>query len=272
VESLALQIGSLLGEGKQSMVNSATLTQFGTVVAVKHIRHKKTLQIELHALQTMLPHPNVMRCFGSNSEQGFIVLELLCLGLGRHCQNCMWESPFPAEAEPLDLVCEVCSGLAHCHSHAVVHRDLTIDNILLRRNRKGFVAVISDFGVSGILGDATSPPRGSLRHYAPEAWRKEPTVFPACGGYYTTKADVFMFGTLMYELAFAHDTGKKGSFFAELEGEGAVMAAVEKGERPALDNFIAPFAAVVKLAWHQIPSERPHASHLTTLLDGLRST
>ena len=108
--------------------------------------------------------------------------------LGKHCQNRKWKSPFPPDDEPVDILHGICSGLAHCHSHDVVHRDLTIDNVLLRKTGPKFEAVISDFGVSGILSykmqhpnRAWGKPRGSLRHYAPEAVRKERT-YSAYGG------------------------------------------------------------------------------------------
>ena len=202
-------------------------------------------------------------------DERFIVLERLCLSLGSHCQNRMWKTPFPAVAEPVDLLHGICSGLAHCHSHGVVHRDLTIDNVLLRNTGTQFVAVISDFGVSGILGDATSTPRGSLRHYAPEAVSKETTDSPACGGYYTEKSDVFMCGTLMYELAFAHEWGKKGAFFAEYKTPDAIKA-VAQGYRPALDKFEKPYADVMEQAWQQLPSNRPLALDLVKSLDKLR--
>ena len=268
----AFEFGDILGQGKQANVSSATFTQFGTEVAIKQFINVETLQIELRALKATSPHPNVMRCFGSNLDERFIVLERLCLSLRSHCQNRMWKTPFPAVAEPVDLLHGICSGLAHCHSHDVVHRDLTIDNVLLRNTGTQFVAVISDFGVSGILGDATSTPRGSLRHYAPEAVKMEPTETLACGGYYTQKADVYMFGTLMYEMAFAHETGKKGAFFAELYRVPDVIAAVKHRDRPALDKFISPYADIVKQAWHQLPSKRPLASHLVTWLADLRLT
>ena len=81
---------------------------------------------------------------------------------------------------------DLAHGLAHCHACGVVHRDLTVDNILVRDNGDaGFSALINDFGVGGLLQDAKSGARGSMRHYAPEAINKDAPAesIPACGGF-----------------------------------------------------------------------------------------
>jgi serine/threonine protein kinase len=46
---------------------------------------------------------------------------------------------------------DICEGLAYIHSQGVVHRDISLDNILIGRDGR---AVITDFGIAKIIDDS----------------------------------------------------------------------------------------------------------------------
>ena len=46
---------------------------------------------------------------------------------------------------------DICEGLAYIHSQGVVHRDISLDNILIGRDER---AVITDFGIAKIIDDS----------------------------------------------------------------------------------------------------------------------
>ena len=58
-------------------------------------------------------------------------------------------------AEKLDIVIQVCRGLAFAHEHGIVHRDIKPSNIRLLDDG---TAKIMDFGIAK-LGRATTSPR-----------------------------------------------------------------------------------------------------------------
>jgi p21-activated kinase 1 len=81
------------------------------------------------------------------------------------------------------------AGFVHLISLGILHRDIKTDNILL----SNMIVKISDFSVSIHVNSMTKMPlRGSIRHYAPEAIEDKKI--------YTEKADVYMFGCLLYEI------------------------------------------------------------------------
>jgi len=76
----------------------------------------------------------------------------------------------------------------------VLHRDLTLDNILVFQSKDDECTTfkICDFGVSAIESDKHEVTRGKMRNYPPEAIIDKNNYVP--------KSDVYMFGLIMYEM------------------------------------------------------------------------
>lgn len=107
------------------------------------------------------------------------------------------------------LASQTVQGMGYLHSKGIVHKDLTTKNIFLDRDR----IIITDFGLSNVMrlamlndrGDGSLLiPRGWLCYLAAEIvcslragdWRHR-TPLP-----FTTKTDVYAFGTVFYEMLF----------------------------------------------------------------------
>jgi serine/threonine protein kinase len=98
--------------------------------------------------------------------------------------------------ELLDIIRQIACGLNWLHQcqPPIVHLDLKLENVLY--DRAGNIK-LADFGLSDMLYDSQSflqscdRSPGNLSHMAPEVMKREK---------FSTKADVFSFGILMWEI------------------------------------------------------------------------
>ncbi|KXZ56514.1 hypothetical protein GPECTOR_1g461 [Gonium pectorale] len=90
---------------------------------------------------------------------------------------------------------QMAKGLSFLHKHGVVHRDLKPDNVLLTERLD---VKLCDFGLSQVLADdadigiSTLQNKGHPYWTAPEVLRRQS---------YNTKADVWSWGVILYQLA-----------------------------------------------------------------------
>ncbi|PNW86994.1 hypothetical protein CHLRE_02g104450v5 [Chlamydomonas reinhardtii] len=94
-------------------------------------------------------------------------------------------------------VTEICRGMLHLHTANILHGDLKPANVLLARSRKdrrGFVAKIADFGLSRVLrsdtSHALSDSIGTVTYASPET----------INGIRAKSCDVWAFGVMLWEL------------------------------------------------------------------------
>jgi serine/threonine protein kinase len=82
----------------------------------------------------------------------------------------------------------IVKGLAHIHSHGIVHRDVKAENILLKRDD---LALLADFGLATWTSDEAQMARraGSPGYVAPEICLGTP---------YCVKVDIFGIGVVLY--------------------------------------------------------------------------
>ncbi|CAI8019243.1 Receptor-type tyrosine-protein phosphatase alpha [Geodia barretti] len=104
-------------------------------------------------------------------------------------------------------------GLQHLHQQkpAIIHRDLTANNVLLKNG----VAKIGDFGNSRIVDLKTSEPLttrpGTIDYMPPEAME---------GGLYNEKLDIFSYSHLViHEVCYQYWPGKRGQTYGEFRVE-----------------------------------------------------
>ncbi|CAF2484780.1 unnamed protein product [Rotaria sp. Silwood2] len=183
-----------LGQGRCAIVYAKQYKN--QQVAVKVVHERKQFEHESKILTLLANdtsyHINIIRIFGLGDQ--FCVMEkcdidlLSYIKLNRISKNQTLRTIFPNQ-QWFQLIEQMLSGFIHLISLGILHRDIKTDNILL----SNMIVKISDFSVSINENSITKMPlRGSIRHYAPEAIEDKKI--------YTEKADVYMFGCLLYEI------------------------------------------------------------------------
>jgi hypothetical protein len=152
-----------------------------------------------------LSHPNVLAVHDVGREGGvaYLVAELL---EGQTLRGRLEEGPIPAR-KVVEIARQLVAGLAAAHDKQIVHRDLKPENVFLTKD--GVVKIL-DFGLAKLNapvestdtlpgGDEGTQPgavMGTAGYMAPEQVQ---------GRAVDTRADIFAFGAILYELA----TGKR---------------------------------------------------------------
>jgi len=162
----------------------------------------------------------------------------------------------------LRTACEVAKGLSHLHSSDVVHGDLKPSNILCfgsRKDRRGFIAKISDFGLSKMVpGNGTlqlSHAQGTMVYMAPEV---------SAYGHLSRAADIYSFGILLYEMATCEVP------YGGMQHDQVALQVSLGKLRPHWPPGLFPqLQAVFKRCMAHHPQDRPTAEELIELLNEL---
>ena len=245
------EILSTLGRGGMGVVYRARDAYIGRDVAIKQLSDNSEELRRRFLLETrsgMLNHPNLVTIYDVGEQDGcpYLVMELLSgqpldqiLKLGR--------LTIP---EKLDVLRQVCAGLAYAHANGVVHRDIKPGNIFVTADLH---AKILDFGIAqlGNLSGNTGTGNviGTMHYMAPERFKGEPS---------DGRADVWSCGVLLYQML----TG-------QLPFPGDDFAVIQKvlNEAPApLSQYLAEVPAelddAVGHALAKSPEERSTAEQL----------
>jgi len=195
-----------LGEGGMGAVFRAEQISLKRTVAVKLLRPEilgnqmllRRFNIEAEAV-AKLNHPNTVNIydFGQDTDGTlFIAMELI---EGRSLRSVIHgEAPLlPRRA--LAIAAQVAASLADAHAHAVVHRDLKPDNVMLQdRGRERDIVRVLDFGIAKLRDDTRATQHamtqqgdmlGTPQYMAPEQIRAE-----AIDG----RTDVYALGCMLY--------------------------------------------------------------------------
>lgn len=195
-----------LGEGGMGVVWLAEDTRLGRKVALKflppeaasdHVRRER-FEREARAAAA-LSHPAIATVheLAESEGQNFIVFE--------YVPGCTLRSLLPPAGLPTDellgMASEIADALSAAHAADVIHRDLKPENVM--RTPAGGCKIL-DFGLARISAGSLEPTRetrsqltagmvvGTVGYMAPEQLEGKEVDF---------RADIFAFGTLLYELA-----------------------------------------------------------------------
>ncbi|WP_341998924.1 protein kinase [Microbacterium sp. LWH7-1.2] len=192
----------MLGAGGMGVVWQAWDTRLRRTVALKMLRTQPELTDAERQVATdralrearntaSLHHPHAVTIFDvvEHDGQPCIVMQLID---STPLSELLRELGTFTPSETARIGAQVASALAAAHELKIVHRDVKPGNILITADGS---AMISDFGISHALGDATITATGMIHgtpaFLAPEAARGLPTSFAS---------DVFSLGSTLYAL------------------------------------------------------------------------
>ncbi|MGM1060100.1 protein kinase domain-containing protein [Saccharothrix sp. Mg75] len=191
---------SVLGSGSAGHVWRARRISDGREVAVKVLNPEsatdatsRTRLVREHATLCGLTHPHLVKVLDIVIDRGraAIVMDFVP---GQDLRELLDAGKID-RAEGVRLLAEVASGLAHLHAQRIVHRDVKPANILVRATGDRRTALLTDFGLVKVLGDAdltrVGQVLGTPAYLAPELVHSaEPTL----------EADVYALGVTVYEV------------------------------------------------------------------------
>ncbi|MGC8666517.1 MAG: protein kinase domain-containing protein [Chthonomonadales bacterium] len=138
-----------------------------------------------------LSHPNIVTVYDFGEEAGrhYIVMEYL---EGITLRDALQTKGALPVNEAIEIASKVLAGLAHAHSHQVVHRDVKPDNIHLLPD--GGVK-LADFGIARIMEEASLTGAGQVfgtpSYMSPEQIE---------GRAVDHRTDIFSMGVVLYEM------------------------------------------------------------------------
>lgn len=246
-----LSLGRTIGHSSFGMVTIGKLN--GTKVAVKTIPREDESDTQNNLkyfsaeaeVNCKLRHPNIVLFMGICVEPTkiCIVTELMSRGNVRD----LLVSKKNGALIPLELhlrvrwALDTAQGMAYLHSleTPMIHRDLKTTNLLVDR---GMNVKICDFGLSRLCSDEVMSAVGTVHFAAPEVLVNDP---------YTEKADLFSFGTVMWEL-YTRDIVFKGRSHLD------IFTNVIEGNMPEVDDGCDQrYRSLMEDCWKSDPNSRP---------------
>ena len=190
------EVTGKLGQGAMGEVFRAHDPVLSRDVAIKRISAgldtdemiRKRFRREAEAAAN-LNHPNIITVYelGFEGEQLFMAMELLD---GIDLKHALSARRMSLD-QGLNVMEQICEGLAFAHSQGIVHRDLKPANIHILPSGK---VKIMDFGLARLSGSemtTTGMVMGTPHYMSPEQVRGQKA---------DTRSDVFALGCVLYEL------------------------------------------------------------------------
>ena len=233
----AWTLESCLGQGGMGEVWRAVRSDglYKAAVAIKLLRvdlPRDTLTRRFareRVVLARLNHPHIARLLDAGVEDGqaFIVLELvhgtpLLDYVAAHANTLQ---------SRVQLVCDIAEAVEHAHNQLVLHRDLKPSNVLVTPD--GQVKLL-DFGIAGVLDDASAEPMTKLTQLAGRGLTLEyASPEQVTGGTTMPASDVYSLGVLLFHLC----TGNRP--FAGSSTRAALEYAVVHNDPPLASATIA---------------------------------
>jgi len=186
-----------IGEGTYGVVYKAKDRVTGEIVALKKIRLEAedegipSTAIREISLLKELQHPNIVRLYDvvHTEHKLTLVFEFLDQDLKKYLDVCDQGLDLPILKS---FLYQLLTGVAYCHHHRVLHRDLKPPNLLI--NREGQLK-LADFGLARAFGI----PVRSYTHEVVTLWYRAPDILMASRKY-STPVDMWSVGCIFAEM------------------------------------------------------------------------
>ena len=222
-----------------------------------------------------IKHPSIVQYLGTatdpQSRRTVLLMELMDESLTRFLERLTGPLPYHSQ---LNICHDVALALAYLHSNAIIHRDLSSNNVLLIG--EGSRAKVTDFGMSKLMDmnprmtPLTQVP-GTPAYMPPEALISPP--------HYSSKLDCFSHGVLALQIITRNfpDPGD-ASRYIEVQDprfpSGRALVQFPETERRKKDiDLIEPSHPLRPIALHCLKdrdTERPSADELCGRLASLK--
>ncbi|ETV85967.1 CMGC/CDK protein kinase [Aphanomyces astaci] len=187
-----------VGEGTYGVVYKAKDRVTGEVIALKKIRLEAedegipSTAIREISLLKELQHCNIVRLYNivHTERKLTLVFEYLDQDLKKYLDVCEKGLEKPILKS---FLYQLLRGIAYCHQHRVLHRDLKPQNLLI--NREGELK-LADFGLARAFGI----PVRSYTHEVVTLWYRSPDVLMGSRKY-STPVDIWSIGCIFAEMA-----------------------------------------------------------------------
>jgi serine/threonine-protein kinase len=254
------QVIERIGRGAMGVVYRAHDNAMGRDVALKvltaDLEDDPDIRTRFHReaeAAARLSHPNIITIFdvGEDTDRFFIVMELL---RGATLREFLKQSDATL-ARKLDLMTQLCAGLASAHNASIYHRDIKPGNIFVRSD--GILKIL-DFGVARLASSSMTAAGfivGTPDYMSPEQARGENI---------DGRSDIFSLGGVFYFML----TGRKPFPATELPG---LFGQIQNDDPAKLLDHEAPpeLAAVIMRALSKKADARYQSCQ--DLLDELES-
>nr|XP_022919763.1 serine/threonine-protein kinase PLK4 [Onthophagus taurus] len=194
------EVHNLLGKGGFASVYRAKCLKTGMNVAIKMI-DKKLMQAagmvsrvrQEVSIHYRLKHPSILELYTFFEDQNYVylVLELCHNGELQQYLKKHTEHHVLSESEASSIMRQVVEGVQYLHSHNILHRDMSLSNLLLTKDMQ---IKIADFGL------ATQLSRPDEKHMTMCGTPNFISPEVASRGSHGLEADVWSLGCLLYTL------------------------------------------------------------------------
>lgn len=192
-----------LGKGAMGEVFLAVDPLIGRHVAIKTIRGVESegaeargrFQREAQAAG-QLSHPNLVAIHEFGEDDGLLYLAMEYVE-GEDLEKLMARGGLQPQ-ELLEVLAQVCEGLAYAHGRGVLHRDIKPSNIRVVKEGQGLKAKVMDFGIARLHNSeltGTGTLLGTFGYMAPEYIQT---------GKPDPRSDLFAVGVILYECLAGH--------------------------------------------------------------------
>jgi len=239
-----------VGRGAMGVVYSAHDDTMGRQVAVKVLMGDLESDPETRArfyreakAAAGLLHQNIITIYDAGEDEGrsYIAMQLL---EGWPLAIYLKQPEAASLERKLDLMSQICEGLAAAHARGIVHRDLKPGNLFVQAD--GLLKIL-DFGIARLAGSsmtATGALIGTPDYMSPEQAR---------GAQVDARSDIFSAGAVFYFML----AGRKPFPGPDLP---SVLRQLQFEEPAPLDEVSTPpeLVRLVREAMSKNPSDRPN--------------